>query len=254
MKIATWNVNSVRARQERLLAWLEKTQPDVVCLQELKVTTEAFPADVFRERGYHAAVHGQKTYNGVAILSRTPLRQVQRGLADDDPQARLLGAEIEGVFVLSAYVPNGQAIGSDKYAYKLEWLARLEAFLTERFTPSTPLLLCGDFNVARDDLDVAQPQHWADSVLCHADARNALERIVDWGLVDIFREHHPDGGVYSWWDYRQLAFPKNHGLRIDHIFATRPLAERCSGSEIDRAERKGEKPSDHAPVIAVFGP
>lgn len=254
MKLATWNVNSVRARQERLLAWLQRTEPDVVCLQELKVADEAFPFETIREAGYWAAVSGQKTYNGVAILSRLEPLDVQRGMADgaDDPQARLLTATIAGIHIISAYFPNGKMVGSEHYAYKLAWMRRLQQYLQTRFNPSDPLVLCGDFNVAPDDADVARPAAWANSVLCHGDARQALEEIRRWGLVDVLRKHHSQGGVYSWWDYRMLAFPKNDGLRIDHIFATEPLAARSTGAEVDRQERKGAKPSDHAPVIATF--
>ena len=254
MKIATWNVNSIRSRLERLLQWLEKVEPDVVCLQELKGTDDVFPYETIREAGYHAAVHGQKTYNGVAILSRSKPEGVRNGMGDDvdDPQARLIAAEIDGVHIISAYVPNGQAVGSEKWDYKLQWIERLQRYLDRHFDPSVPLVLCGDLNVARDDLDVANPAKWAGTVLCHQDARDALERLLDWGLTDVFRQHHPDGGVYSWWDYRNLAFPKNDGLRIDHIFTTEPLAKRSTAAEVDREQRKGDKPSDHAPVIAVF--
>jgi len=254
MKIATWNVNSIRARLERLLRWLEQQQPDVLCVQELKAVDEAFPYEALLEAGYHSAVYGQKTYNGVAILSRTEPADVERGMSDDvdDPQARLVSAEIDGIRILSAYVPNGAAVGSEKYAYKLEWMRRLRDHLDRRFTPSGPIILCGDFNVARDDRDVARPDEWADTVLCHQDVREALARIREWGFIDVFRRHHPEGGIYSWWDYRMLAFPKNNGLRIDHIFATEPMARRCAAAEVDRDERKGPKPSDHAPVVAVL--
>lgn len=254
MKLATWNVNLIRARQERLLAWLQRVEPDVVCLQELKVTDEFFPFEAIREAGYWAAVFGQKTYNGVAILSRSEPMDIQRGMDDgaDDPQARLLAATIAGIRVVSAYFPNGKIVGSQHYAYKLAWMRRLREYLQTRFKPSEPLVLCGDFNVAPDDSDVARPDVWANSVLCHVAVRQALEGLRGWGLVDVFRTHHPEGGIYSWWDYRMLAFPKNDGLRIDHIFATEPLAARCVSAEVDRQERKGAKPSDHAPVVAVF--
>jgi exodeoxyribonuclease-3 len=253
MKIATWNVNSVRARLERLLAWLEKEAPDVLCLQELKVTGDDFPADAIRTAGYRSAVFGQKTYNGVAILSRTEPQEIERGMGGaDDPQARLIAATVNGIRVISAYFPNGQAVGTEKYDYKLAWMGRLRTYLETRLSPVEPVVLCGDFNVARDDADVARPETWAGSVLCHDAAREALERIRTWGFVDVFRRHHPDGGVYSWWDYRMLAFPKNNGLRIDHVFATEGLAERSTAAAVDREERKGKKPSDHAPVIAVF--
>ncbi len=254
MKIASWNVNSVRSRLERLLRWLEKTGPDVVCLQELKATEDNFPFDPLRRAGYHAAVYGQKTYNGVAILAREEPVQVERGLDDDvdDPQARLIAAEVAGIQVLNAYVPNGQSVGSEKYDYKLAWLRRLTEYFERRYQPSQLLVLCGDFNVAPDDRDVANPKKWGASVLCHPASREALEDVCRWGLRDVFLQHHPEGGVYSWWDYRMLAFPKNDGLRIDHVFATESLARRCRAAEIDRDERKGTKPSDHAPVVAVF--
>jgi exodeoxyribonuclease-3 len=254
MKIASWNVNSIRARLDRVLAWLQKERPDVVCLQELKAVEQAFPAEALREAGYFSAVYGQKTYNGVAILSRTEPTAVERGMDDgvEDPQARLLAADVEGVRVLSAYVPNGQAVASEKYAYKLAWLGRLADLLARRYDPQERLVLCGDFNVARDDADVAKPPDWADTVLCHAAARAALESILDWGLTDPVRLKHPEGGIYSWWDYRMLAFPKNNGLRLDYVFATDPLAQRLITATVDRDERKGAKPSDHAPVIAAF--
>jgi len=254
MKVATWNVNSIRSRLERLLRWLDRVRPDALCLQELKATDEVFPHEAIRDAGYYAAVHGQKTYNGVAILSRSEPEAVERGMAGDvdDSEARLVSAQVDGVRVISAYVPNGQVVGSEKYAYKLDWLRRLREHLERQFDRSTPLILCGDLNVARDDLDVAHPEKWAGSVLCHQEARKSLERILGWGLTDVFRQHHPEGGLYSWWDYRMLAFPKNDGLRIDHVFATAPMAKRCTSAEIDREERKGQKPSDHAPVIATF--
>ena len=254
MKLATWNVNSIRARLERLLAWLEKASPDVLCVQELKGTEDAFPFEPLREAGYHAVVFGQKTYNGVAILSRSDPQDVRRGMNDaaDDPQARLISAIVQGVRVICAYFPNGGEVGSDKWDYKLEWMERLAKHLAAAADPSDRLILCGDFNVAIDDLDAADPGRWAGTVLCHPDARRRLESIANWGFTDVFRAHHPGGGVYSWWDYRRLAFPRNDGLRIDHIYATEPLASRCTAAEVGRDERKGAKPSDHAPVVATF--
>lgn len=251
MKIATWNVNSIRSREERLLKWLDRQQPDVVCLQELKVTEDKFPFEPLRKAGYHAAVHGQKTYNGVAILSRLEPKKIETSFDDgvDDPQARVISAVIEDVRILSIYVPNGASVGSEKWDYKLEWFDRLRRYLDERADPQSPLALCGDFNIAPDDDDVANPQVWQDSVLCHDDGRRALQKVSDWGLVDAFRLKHPEGKIYSWWDYRRLAFPKNDGLRIDHIFVTRQLTNRIMSAEVDRQERKGKLPSDHAPVI-----
>lgn len=252
MKIVTWNVNSIRAREARLLSWLEREQPDVMCLQELKVTDADFPFDVLQEAGYRTAAFGQKTYNGVAILSKSEATNVSRGMDDgvDDPQARLIQAEVEGVRFVNCYFPNGKEVGSPKYEYKLSWMKRLVAHLQRTASPSDDLVLCGDFNVALFENDVANPEKWQDSVLRHHQVREALEAIGDWGLTDIFRMHHPDGGVYSWWDYRMLGFPKGDGLRIDHIYATASIARRCSSARVDRDERKGQKPSDHAPVIA----
>jgi exodeoxyribonuclease-3 len=254
MKIATWNVNSVRARLERLLAWLQKTQPDIVCLQELKTQDDAFPHDEIHKAGYHAAVFGQKTFNGVGIVSRSELRNVLRGMDDgvEDPQARFLAAQIDEIHVISAYIPNGQIVGSGPYCYKLAWLRRLRAFLERHFTAQTPLVVCGDFNVARDELDVADPAAWEETVLYDPASRAALEELLSWGLVDLHRQQHPEGRLYSWWDYRMLAFPRNKGLRLDYIFVTERLADCCTSAEIDRQERKGAKPSDHAPVVARF--
>ena len=254
MKLASWNVNSVRARSERLLAWLARQEPDVVCLQELKTEDSGFPFAELKAAGYEAVTYGQKTYNGVAILSRTPIERVTRGLSDgvSDDQARLIAGTVQGIRVLSAYVPNGQVVGSEKYAYKLAWLGRLRRYLDRHARVDEPLALCGDFNVAPEERDVYDPLAWQGETLFHADARQALSQVVDFGLVDTLRLHRPEPGLYSWWDYRMLAFPKNRGLRIDQIWATPPLADRCVDASIDREERKGKQPSDHAPCIAVF--
>ncbi len=254
MRLATWNVNSVRARLARLVGWLGRWQPDVLCLQELKVEDEQFPFEELHAAGYHAAVFGQRTYNGVALIAREEPRDVVRGLGDevDDPQARLLAATIRGVRVLTAYVPNGGEVGLDKWTYKLQWMSRLRAQLDRRYAPDVPLALCGDLNVAPEARDVHAPDLWEGTVLYHPDVRAAFDNWRAFGLVDVFRQHHPEDGLYSWWDYRMLAFPKNRGLRIDHILATAPLAARCTSCVIDRAERKGQQPSDHAPVVADF--
>lgn len=254
LTVATWNVNSIRAREERVLAWLEKAQPDVVCLQELKVTEEDFPFDSVRNAGYHAAVLGQPTYNGVAILSRDKPENVIKGFEDgiDDPQARAITARVHGFTVASLYIPNGKTVGSDKWDYKLAWLERLRLFTSNHLDLAEKVLLCGDFNVAPEDRDVAKPERWKDSVLCHPKGREALARITDLGLIDTTRLHYKGPGPYSWWDYRMLAFPKGDGVRIDHIFASEPAARLCTGASIDRDERKGQKPSDHVPVLAVF--
>jgi exodeoxyribonuclease III len=253
MRIVTWNVNSIRTRLPRLLAALERHRPDVVCLQELKVAEEDFPSLELRGAGYESAVVGQKTYNGVAILGRRKLERVERSLDDaSDEQARFLSARLEGIRVLSVYVPNGGEVGSDKWAYKLEWLSRLRMHLDRNEDPQTPLALCGDFNVAPDDKDVKNPERWKGTVLCHPEARAALARVTSWGLVDAVNRIHPDGGIYSWWDYRMLGFAKNDGLRIDGVYVTAPLATRLRDASVDREERKGKKPSDHAPVVVDF--
>ncbi len=255
-RIATWNVNSIRARLERLLAWLESRRPDVVCLQETKVTDDDFPIAELRQAGYAAAIHGQRTYNGVAILSREPPVDVVRGFADgvEDSQSRFIVATAftpaGPVRLASVYVPNGGSVGTDKFAYKLNWLARWKTWLDAHNAADAPLLLCGDFNIAPEDRDVHDPVAWEGQVLCHPDERAALAGIRDCGFQDLFRRLNPDLNAFSWWDYRQLAFPKNRGLRIDHIYGTQSLAERCRGVSIDREARKGKLPSDHAPVIA----
>jgi exodeoxyribonuclease-3 len=254
MKIATYNVNSIRARVDRVLAWLNTQAPDVLCMQELKTEEKTFPLEVFHAAGYQVALACQRTYNGVAIASRLPLADVARGLDDgvDDAQARLIAATLGGVRILCCYAPNGQQVGSDKYAYKLRWFDRLRAHLDARLDARAPVIVCGDFNVAPEDRDVHDPAAWAGETLFHIDSRQALARVGAWGLVDTFRLHHSEPGFYSWWDYRMLGFPKNRGLRIDHIFATQPLAERCRSAAIDREARKGKAPSDHAPVVATF--
>lgn len=254
LKIATWNVNSIRARKDRVLAWLSANGPDVLCVQETKVTDDIFPHEDLASVGYQAVVHGQKTYNGVALLTKEPVKDVVRGFGDegDDAQARFIGATVAGVRVFSAYIPNGSSLGSDKYLYKLEWLRRLRVYLDANESPDTPLLLTGDWNVAPEDRDIHDPLLWEGDVLCTDAERDALKRIVDWGFVDTFRMHCEEAGKFSWWDYRMLGFPKNKGLRIDHIYATESLSSVCTESLIDRNERKGKGASDHAPVIALF--
>jgi exodeoxyribonuclease III len=255
MKIATWNVNSIKARKDRLLAWLAAHSPDVLCLQELKLEASAFPLEDVRALGYHAVLHAQKTYNGVAILSRSEPQAVAVGFEDgvDDEQARAIAATIDGTRVLCVYVPNGGEPTSDKFAYKLKWLERLRTHLHGRHQASDALIVCGDLNIAPDDSDVARPDEWRGTVLCHDEVREAFRGLIGWGLVDCFRKHHPNGGAYSWWDYRMLGFPKGNGLRIDHVLGTAQLAERCQAASIDREQRKGKLPSDHAPVIIELG-
>ncbi len=254
MKLATWNVNSIRTRLDRLLAWLGAHAPDVLCLQEIKLVDELFPLEAIRAAGYHAAVFGQKTYNGVAILSRIEPVVLSRGFGDgvDDPQARFLDVRVGEIRVLDCYVPNGNEVGSEKWRYKLAWLDRLCAYLAAHCGAHEPLVLCGDMNVAPEARDVHDPALWESTVLFHPDARAALARVTAWGLEDVFRRHRAEAGLFSWWDYRQLAFPKNQGLRIDHVFATSLLAARSTEAAIDRDQRKGQQPSDHAPVVVSF--
>lgn len=255
MRLVTWNVNSIRARKARVLEWLTRWQlPDIVCLQETKVTDAAFPYDEFQALDYHVTACGQPAYNGVAVLSQSEPTAVERVLAGDpqDREMRFLSLETAGLQVVCLYVPNGQGVGSEKYNYKQAWLARVRAFLDARCDAERPLAVCGDLNIAPHARDVCDPEEWADSVLFHPDMRDAFASLCRWGLVDSFRLRHPDEQAFSWWDYRQLAFPRNQGLRIDHILVTRPLAARCRSVEIDREERKGKGASDHAPVIAEF--
>ncbi len=257
MRVITWNVNSIKIRLERLLALLQRHNPDVVCLQEIKTIASGFPTEQVQAAGYNVALHGQKTYNGVALLSKTEITDLTTTLpilpgAEEDPQARLICGTINGVRILNGYFPNGSTITSDKFAYKLQWLDRLVAHVKATCDPAKPTLLCGDFNVAHDDLDVALPEMWDNSVLTHETARNRLRALRDWGFRDVFREKHPQGKIYSWWDYRQLAFPKGDGLRIDHIYMTSSIADKVTAAQIDREERKGQQPSDHAPVMVDF--
>ncbi|MBL6975663.1 MAG: exodeoxyribonuclease III [Deltaproteobacteria bacterium] len=254
MTIATWNINGIRARLDRLVQWLEKARPDVVCLQEIKCVEDQFPMDRITGAGYHAAVYGQKAFNGVAILARSEPLDVVRGLGDDvgDLQARLIAATVDGVRVLSAYVPNGGDMGSDKYAYKLAWLRRLLDTLDMAGVPAGDLALCGDFNIIPEDRDAREPSQWEGTVLYNPEVRALLGEIVGLGLSDVFRRFHTESELYSWWDYRRLAFPRNDGLRIDLVLCTPSLEKRCSDAFIERDERKGEKPSDHVPVVAVL--
>lgn len=254
IKIATWNINSIRARCESVLGWLRKNEPDLLCIQETKVPDEKFPADCFIEAGYHPFFSGQKSYNGVAFLAKVPVDQIQAGFPDlpVDEQKRLMAVTYGGVRVINVYIPNGQLVGSPKFTYKLGFIARLRTYLNQCHQPGEPLVIVGDFNVAPEEIDVYAPKEWEDEVLFHPEARAALAHLKSWGLEDVFRRHHPEGGQYSWWDYRIGAFRRNLGLRIDHIWATSDLAKKCVSCEIDRTPRGEERPSDHAPLIATF--
>lgn len=237
-----------------MLHWLGETQPDVVCLQEIKCTDEQFPSLELRAAGYHTAFHGQKSYNGVAILSKTELHQVRAAMCDeeDDPQARVIAATVNGIRVFSIYAPNGQAVGTPAYEYKLKWYARLTSCLAQHEQTAAELVLCGDFNVAPQDEDVHDPELWRGAIMCSEGERAAFQTLCATGLKDTLRLHHKESGLFTWWDYRMLAFPKNRGLRIDAVLASRSLAGRCVASGIEREMRKGKEPSDHAPIWAEF--
>jgi exodeoxyribonuclease-3 len=254
MKVATWNINSIRMRLAQLVQWLERRGPDVVCLQETKVMDEEFPFEPIRALGYECFVHGQKSYNGVAILSRMTATDTVKSLPGDDfdAQCRLLAATIQGIRIINIYAPNGSEVGSDKYAYKLDWYRRLRSHLDSSLKPENEVLICGDLNIAPEDRDVWDPEQWREKILFSGPEKEAFHNLVEWGLSDALRIHHQERGLYTWWDYRAGAFHRGWGLRIDHILISKPLAKRCVAVEIDRNERKGEKPSDHAPVVATF--
>ena len=253
MRIVTWNVNSVRARVHLLPAWLQATQADVICLQELKCVDEQVPRALFEDAGYNLETFGQKTYNGVAIASRYPMSSVTRSLPlADDPQARGIAVITGGIRLVNLYVVNGEEVGSDKYAYKLRWLDALNAWVRQDAAPDDDVLLCGDFNIAPDDRDVHDAAAWKDKVLCSQPERARFDELRAFGLTDVWRHVHPDEvGRYShtWWDYRGGGFQRGNGLRIDHFLASASLLGRVAACEIDRPTRKLEKTSDHAPVI-----
>ena len=253
MKLAAWNVNSLKVRLPQLLEWLETQQPDVVCLQETKLEDHNFPHAEIEAAGYQVAFSGQKTYNGVALLAReTPQDIVCGNPQFPDPQKRLIAATVNGIRVICAYIPNGQALDSDKYVYKLAWLDALQIWLGEELAANPQLALAGDFNIAPEDRDVHNPAAWAGQILCSAPERNAFQHMLDLGLKDSFRLFEQPEKSFSWWDYRMLGFQKNQGLRIDHILLSTPLATRCTAAGIDREMRKRERPSDHAPVFATI--
>jgi exodeoxyribonuclease III len=252
VKVASWNINSLRKRQDRLFPWLERTRPDIVCLQETKCSDEQFPALALQAIGYYSAYHGEKSYNGVAILSKLGLVGVSASLCDEvaDPQARVIAATVGDIRVFSIYAPNGQAVGSPAYRYKMEWFRRLGACLTKEQNPH--LVIAGDFNVAPEDADVHDPGLWRGAIMCSDGERAAFRHLCDVGLIDTLRLHRQEPGLFTWWDYRMLAFPKNRGLRIDAILASTTLAKRCTSAGIERDMRKGKEPSDHAPIWAEF--
>ena len=255
MKIATWNVNSLKVRLPHVLDWLVLQQPDALCLQETKTEDKGFPFDELAAAGYRAVHNGQKTYNGVAILTRVDPLDVLRDIpAFDDEQKRVIAVTLgEGdaaTRIVCGYMPNGQAVGSDKYAYKLRWFAALYDWLRDELQRYPRLALLGDFNIAPDDRDVHDPVAWKDQILCSDAERAAYQGLLGLGLSDAFRQFEQADKSYSWWDYRDLGFRRNKGLRIDHILLSVPLAARCQRCSIDKAPRKLERPSDHAPVFA----
>lgn len=252
LRLATWNVNSLKARLPRVTEWVAETTPDVLCMQETKMKQEVFPADVFAELGYESAHYGQGQWNGVAIISRVGLTDVVAGWDDDgpeDPEARLLWATCAGVRVASAYVPNGRALDNDHYTYKLAWMARLREALDRREDASGELAVLGDYNIAPEDRDVWSMAAFAGATHVSEPERDALRSLEQWGLTDVFRRFNDEDKVYSWWDYRGGDFHQGRGMRIDLIMATEALAARATGCTIDRNARKGKQPSDHAPVI-----
>jgi exodeoxyribonuclease-3 len=256
MRLATWNVNSLGARLPLVLEWTEANGPDVLCLQETKLADDAFPAAAFADLGYQSAHYGDGRWNGVAIVSRVGLDDPVNGFhSDEDAQGtRIVAATCQGVRVHSVYVPNGRSLDSEHFAFKLAWLARLRAYLGETVRPDGAVAVCGDFNVAPRDTDVWDPAQFVGATHVSEPERAALGDVLDWGLVDVFPRFHPDGGIFSWWDYRAGNFHKGHGMRIDLVLLTRSLADRCTSVEIDREARKkspaGNKPSDHTVVAA----
>lgn len=254
MKLAAWNVNSLNVRLPHVIEWLKTHQPDALCLQELKMEDAKFPLAAFDDIGYYAVFNGQKTYNGVAIISRARPENVSRDIAGfDDHQKRVIAATIEGVRVVSAYIPNGQTVESEKYQYKLRWLDAMQAYMRNTIAEYGDAALLGDYNIAPDDRDVYDPKAWEGQVLCTVAERDAFRSLVGLGLVDSFRLFAQAEKSFSWWDYRMNGFKRNLGLRIDHILLTAGLAARCTASIIDVEPRKLERPSDHAPVVADIG-
>ncbi|MGB5245325.1 MAG: exodeoxyribonuclease III [Woeseia sp.] len=253
MKFATWNVNSLNVRLQHVCEWLQAAEPDVLVLQEIKQLTEAFNAEAFLELGYQSVANGQKTYNGVATLARTALTDVVTDIPGfDDPQRRVLATTVNGVRVVNLYVPNGQSLDSDKYQYKLGWLAAVNDWLAAELKAHEQLVVMGDFNIAPEDRDVYDPEKWGEDVLCSPPERAALQSFLALGLTDVFRQFDQPDATFSWWDYRAAGFRRNAGLRIDLILASEKLAQKCEASYIDREPRTWERPSDHTPAIAEF--
>ncbi len=253
MKIATWNVNSMNVRLPHVLEWLQSHEPDVLVLQEIKQLTEKFPVDALAGAGYRSLASGQKTYNGVAVVSKEPANDPITDFPDfEDPQRRVLATTVGGIRVIDLYVPNGSEVGSEKYAYKLEWLASLRNFLEAELAAHDDVVVLGDFNIAPADADVYDPEKWGEAILCSPKERDALTALIDLGLTDVFRKFDQPEGMFSWWDYRAAGFRRNAGLRIDLILTSPTMTERCTASYVDKEPRAWERPSDHAPVVAEF--
>lgn len=253
MKVASWNVNSIKVRLEHVLDWLDVTKPDVLGLQELKMQTDAFPADAFKEVGYHAAVDGQKTYNGVALLSKTEPNDVVRAIPDfEDAQKRAIAGTFGDTRIINLYCPNGQAVDSEKYDYKLSWFAALTKWIKHELADHEKVVVMGDFNIAPDDRDVHDPEEWAGKILCSDKERAALQSLLDLGLSDSFRLFDQPEEAFSWWDYRAAGFRRNRGLRIDLLLVTEAIKATATASQIDKEPRTLERPSDHAPVFVEF--
>lgn len=253
LKIATWNVNSLRVRLPQVLDWLVLNQPDVLALQETKLTDPDFPLQQIQEAGYQAVFSGQKTYNGVAILSRKNATEIVTDIpALEDPQRRVLCVTIDDIRILNLYVPNGESVDSEKYQYKLNWLQHLDLFLKKELTKHKKMIVLGDFNIAPEEVDVHDPQQWQGRVLFSEKERAAFQDMLQLGFKDCFRLHTQPEKSFSWWDYRLNAFKRNLGLRIDHILASDELAARCDRCSIDKTVRAAERPSDHAVVVARF--
>jgi exodeoxyribonuclease-3 len=250
--LASWNVNSINVRLGHLLSWLQEISPDVVCLQETKTVDEKFPADALASLGYSSQYYGEKSYNGVAIVSKLPLERVQKGFKQDvEPGSkRFIEAQIGPLRVLNCYIPNGQAVGSEKYLYKMMWLEGLLNHLKKEHDPLLPLLLCGDFNIAPEDRDIYDAADTVESIMCSTEEREKLASIRSWGLEDAFRKHNQENGQFTWWDYRMGGFRRNIGFRIDHIYCTKPAYAACRAAFIDKSPRKLERPSDHTPILA----
>jgi len=253
VKIATWNVNSMTVRQPHVIEWLQSHEPDILALQEIKQRTDQFPSAALQEIGYQSIASGQKTYNGVAVICKTATMDPATDLPGfEDPQRRVLAITTGNVRIIDLYVPNGSAVGSEKYAYKLSWLASLTDFLAAEMRQHENLVVLGDFNIAPADEDVYDPEKWGDAILCSPLERQALLELTDLGLTDVFRKFDQPEKSFSWWDYRAAGFRRNAGLRIDLILASAAMAERCTASYVDREPRTWERPSDHAPVVAEF--